>query len=144
MKKEVTNYEDADFRDLEQIAPWVHEGFARIEGPSARVMEAIHREAVLQAQRRPVRIRLSFYLRLSSAAAILLLLAGIFFTVWRSRDQEQYQQVVQLLNVTTKNPISENLGEADPSDLPNLLLTMQGLDRESYFNASDGTEALWL
>ena len=144
MKKDVTNYEDADLRDLEQIAPWVHEGFARIEGPSARVMEAIHREAVLHAQRRPVRIRFSFYLRLSSAAAVLLLLAGIFFTVWRSRDQEQYQQVVQLLNVTTKNPISENLGETDPSDLPNLLLTMQGLDRESYFTASDGTESLWL
>jgi len=144
MKKDVTSYEDAELRALAEIAPWVNEGFARIEGPSARVLEAIHREAVLHAQRRPMRIQFSFYLRLASAAAILLLLAGIFFTVWRSRDQEQYQQVVQLLNVTTKNPISENLGEADSSDLPNLLLTMQGLDRESYFNASDGTEALWL
>jgi hypothetical protein len=144
MKKDVTNYEDADLRDLEQIAPWVHEGFARIEGPSARVMEAIHREAVLHAQRRPVRIRFSFYLRLASVAAIVLLLSGIFFNAWRSRSQEQYQQVVQLLNLTTKNPISENIGQTDPAELANLLLTMQGLDRESYFNASDGTEALWL
>jgi len=144
MKKDVTIQEDAELQDLAEITPWVREGFARIEGPSARVLAAIHQEAVEQARRRPLRIRFFFALRLSAAAAVLLLLSGLVFNVWRSRGQDQHQQVVQLLNLTVKNPIVENLGSATPSDLPELLLTMQGLDRESYFNASDGTEALWL
>lgn len=144
MKKEVTINEDAELRALAEIAPWVNEGFARIEGPSARVLEAIHQEAVAHARRRPFLVRFSFSLRLASVAAIALLLSGIFFNAMRVRSQEQHQQVVQLLHLTTKNPISENLGQTDPAELPNLLLTMQGLDREGYFNASDGTEALWL
>ena len=144
MKKEAIVDEHAELQALEAITPWVNEGFARIEGPSARVLKAIHQEAVAHARRRPFRIHFSLSFRLASVAAIALLLSGLFFNAWRVRSQERDQQVVQLLHLTAQNPLAENPGQTDTAELANLLLTMQGLDRESYFTASDGTESLWL
>jgi hypothetical protein len=144
MKKEETFNEEAELLALEGIAPWVKDGFARLEGPSARVMKAIHDEAVAQVSRPRLRFRFSFMMRLSAAAAVVLLFSGVAFQSWRSRNHEQQHQVVQLLHMTTQSSLSEDLEGTEPSELANLLLTVQGLDRESYFNAPDGTEALWL
>lgn len=144
MKKEETFNEEAELRALEAIAPWVKEGFARMEGPSARVMKAIHDEAVEHVSRPRPRFIFSFTMRLSVAAALILLFAGVAVQSWRFKTHEQQHQVVQLLHMTTKSPLSEDTEGTEPAELANLLLTVQGLDRESYFNAPDGTEALWL
>jgi hypothetical protein len=144
MKKEETFNEEAELQALEGIAPWVKEGFARMEGPSDRVLKAIHEEAVAQVSRPHLRFRFSFMLRLSVAAALLLLFSGVAFQSWQSRSREQQQQVVQLLHMTSPSPLSEDPIGTEPAELANLLLSVQGLDRESYFNAPDGTGALWL
>ncbi len=142
MNKEETFNEEAELRALEGIIPWVSEGFARMEGPSVRVLNAIHDEAAAQVTRRRLKLRFTFYLRVSVAAAGVLLLSGISLQSWRSQKNEQQHQLVQLLQMTTKSPLSEDSIGTEPAELANLLLSVQGLDRESYFNAPDGTEAL--
>jgi len=142
MKKKETFNEEAELQALEGIAPWVKEGFARMEGPSDRVMKAIHDEAVAQVSPSHLRLRFSFTIRLVAAAALMLLFSGVAFQSWRVKTHEQQHQVVQLLQMTTKSPLSEDAVGTEPAELANLLLTVQGLDRESYFSAPDGTEAL--
>jgi hypothetical protein len=146
MKKEETFNEEAELRALEQIAPWVNEGFARMGGPSDRILKAIHDEAVAQVSRPRVRsFRFAFAIRLTAAAAaVMLLVSGVVFQSWQSRKHEQQHQVVQILHMTTKSPLTEESEGTEPAELANLLLTVQGLDRESYFSGQDGTEALWL
>lgn len=145
MKKEEPVYDEAWLRDLEAISPLVKEGFARMDGPSDRVLKAIHDEAVAQSVRRHAPFRFAFYVRFATAAAVLLLLCGVSLQAWRSWSNEKtHHQIVQILRITTQDPNGTDDELADTSELATFLLSMQGLDRESYFSSPDGTESLWL
>lgn len=144
MKKEEPFYDEAWLRDLEVLAPLVKEGFARMEGPSDRVLKAIHDEAVAQSVRRRAPFRFAFTLRFA-AAAVLLLLCGLSLQAWRSwNNEERHHQIVQFLRITTEDPRSADSDLADTSELAAFLLSMQGLDRDSYFSSLDEAESLWL
>ncbi|MEI7946119.1 MAG: hypothetical protein WCJ02_05460 [bacterium] len=145
MKTTTPFFEEAVLRDLDTIAPLVKEGFARMEGPSPRVLQAIHDEAVAQPIRRAANCRLSFTVRFAVAAAVLVLLCGVSLQSWRSWHNGRHDvQTVQLLRISTQGSSSADYELADSSDLDSFLLNMQGLDSDTYFSSLDGTESLWL
>jgi hypothetical protein len=144
MKKIPPLCEEALLRDLDALAPLVKEGFARMEGPSPRVLHAIHAEAVAQSIRRTAHHRLWFTVRFA-AAAVLILLCGASLQSWRSWHNGRHDvQTVQLLRISTQDSGSTDHVLADSSELDSFLLNMQGLDHDSYFSSPDGTESLWL
>ena len=144
--KTTTPYgEEAITRDLDALAPLVKEGFARMEGPSPRVLQAIHEEAIAQSIRRRAHHRFVFTARFAVAAAVLVLLCGVSLQSWRSWHNVRHDaQTVQLLRLSTQGSGSGEHELADSSELANFLLSMQGFDRDSYFSSPDGTESLWL
>jgi len=145
MKTTTPNCEEALHHDLEALAPLVKEGFARINGPSARVLKAIHEEAVAHALRRAARNRFAFIVRFTAVAAAVALVFGGSLQAWRAWHAiKPINQTVQLLRISTQNSTSVEHELADSSELANYLLSMQGFDRDSYFSAPDGMESLWL
>jgi hypothetical protein len=137
--------EEAVLRDLDALAPLVKEGFARLEGPSPRVLSAIHEEAVAQAMRRKNQIYITWRVRFAAAAAAVVLLGGLSLQTWHVRTHERHNtQTVQLLRISTQGAGATEHELADTSELATFLLSMQGFDRDSYFSSPDGTESLWL
>lgn len=144
MKTQNPCSEEALLRDVEALAPMVKDGFARMEGPSAHVLKAIHEEAVAQSFRRRSRSRFFMYMRVSAAAALFLITCGISMQTWRSWHHEQNRnQAVQILRMTAQGTTADH-ELADTGELASFLLNMQGLDRDSYFSSPDEVEALWL
>jgi hypothetical protein len=145
MKTTTPFCEEALLRDLEALAPVVKDGFARLEGPSPRVLQAIHEEAVAQAIRRSARARFSLTLRFAAAAAAVVLLCGMSLQTWSAWHKGRHDtQMVQLLRISTQGSDSTESELADSSELAGFLLSMQGLDHDSYFSSQDETESLWL
>ncbi len=145
MKTTTPFCEEALLRDLEALAPLVKAGFARMEGPSPRVFQAIHEEAVAQAIQRSARVRFSFTLRFAAAAASVILLCGVSLQTWRVWHKGRHDtQMVQLLRISTQGSGSTEHELANSSEIASFLLSMQGLDRDSYFSSLDETESLWL
>jgi hypothetical protein len=145
MKTTTPFCEEALLRDLDAIAPLVKDGFARMEGPSPRVLQAIHEEAVAQSIRRTANHRFSFTVRFGAAAAVLVLLCGVSLQSWRSwHNGKRDIQTVQLLRISTQDSSSADYELADSSELDHFLLSLQGLDSDSYFSSPDETESLWL
>jgi len=145
MKTTTPFCEEALLCDLEALAPLVKDGFARLEGPSPRVLQAIHEEAVAQAIRRSARVRFSFTLRFAAAAASVVLLCGVSLQTWRVWHKGRHDaQMVQLLRISTQGSDAAEHELADSSELEGFLLSMQGLDHDSYFSSPDETESLWL
>ena len=145
MKTTTPFCEEALLRDLDAIAPLVKESFARMDGPSRHVLQAIHDEAVAQSIRRAANHRFSFTVRFAGAAAVLVLLCGVLLQSWRSWHNGRHDvQTVQLLRISTQDSSSTDYELADSSELDSFLLNMQGLDHDSYFSSPDGTESLWL
>lgn len=145
MKTTTPICEEALLRELEAIEPLVNAGFARMEGPSAQVLHAIHEEAVAQTIRRAARQRFARMVRFTAAAAALVLLFGGSLHAWRVWHTSRHiDQAVQLLRISTQDPVSKDYELADSSELASYLLSMQGYDRDSYFSSPDETESLWL
>lgn len=145
MKTKTPFCEEALLRDLEALTPLVKEGFARMEGPSSRVLQAIHEEAVAQSTRRSARVHSPFTMRFAAAAAAVVLLCGGSLQTWRAWHYRLHNaQTVQLLRISTQGTASTDHELADSSELASFLLNMQGLDHDSYFSSPDGTESLWL
>jgi hypothetical protein len=145
MKTTIPLCEEALLRDLEALEPLVKEGFARMEGPSAHVLQAIHEEAVAQSIQRSARVRFHFTLRFAAAAAAVVLLCGGSLQTWRAWHIGRHNaQTVQLLRISTQGSTATDHELADSSELAGFLLSMQGLDHDSYFSSPDGTESLWL
>lgn len=137
--------EEAVLRDLDALAPLVREGFARLEGPSPRVLSVIHEEAVAQAMRRKTRVHIIWRVRFAAAAAAVVLLGGVSLQTWRTwHHGRDNARMVQLLRISTQSAGSAEHELADTSELATFLLSMQGFDRDSYFSSPDGTESLWL
>ena len=149
MSDQPTNLNEADvLLELEALAPQVKAGFERIGGPSDRVLDAIHAEAVKVAaeKRGPSRLHVIFR-RLAAAAVFALLLTGSFQTYQRYQKDMIHEQALTLLRISSA--IEDDAGDVSASDsaeLANILLTMQGLDQDSYFSPLDDEEAglLWL
>lgn len=127
-------------REAESIAPLVREGLARVEGPSERVMRAIHEEAVARASAKG-RSAMPLYRVLAAAASLLILLGGAVQYHF-ARQAGAHAQTLQLvLHIGAPHAVS---GPVDgTTELANRLLNIQGLDEETFFTP-DETEALLL
>jgi len=150
MSDRPTMVSEADLlRELEVLAPQVRAGFARAGGPADSVLNAIHAEAVrVAAGKRALRLHAVFR-RIAAAAVFAVLLAGSFHTYQRfcrtRHPGPGHEQAVTLLRIGSA--FEDETGAlclADTAELAQLLLTMQGLDDDSYFNAPDEAELLWL
>ena len=145
MSDSLTGLHEADvLRELEAFAPQVKEGFARIGGPSDRVLDAIHAEAVKVAaeKRRTSRFHIAFR-RLAAAAVFAVLLGGSFQTYQRYQSNNAHEQTLTLLRISFATEDGGVL--SDTSELANILLMLQGLDQESFFSAPDEEAGLlWL
>jgi len=145
MSENLTNLNEADvLRELEALAPQVKAGFADMDGPSDRVLDAIHAEAVRVAaeKRRPARLHLVFR-RLAAAAVFALLLGGSLLTYQRYNNNVAHEQTLTLLRICLATE-DGCVSISDTSDLAHFLLTMQGLDQDSFFISPDEIESLWL
>jgi len=145
MSDELTDLNEADvLRELEALAPQVKAGFALIDGPSGSVLDAIHAEAVRVAagRRRPSRLHIVFR-RLAAAAVFAVLLGGSFLTYQRHSSNAAHEQTLTLLRICLATE-DGGVSLSDTSDLAHLLLTMQGLDQDSFFSAPEEIEPLWL
>jgi len=145
MSENLTNLNEADvLRELEALAPQVKDGFAFVGGPSARVLDAIHAEAVKVAaeKRRPTRLHTVFR-RLAAAAAAAVLLTGAFQTYQRYSTHTANDQALTLLRISLATE-DGGVSLSDTSDLAHFLLTMQGLDQDSFFSSPEEIEPLWL
>jgi len=145
MSDNLTGLSEADvLRELEAFAPQVKEGFVRIGGPSGRVLDAIHAEVVRVAaeKRKPSRLHIAFR-RLAAAALFAVLVGGSFQTYQRYHSNNVHEQTLTLLRISFATEDGGIL--SDTSELANILLTLQGLDQESFFSAPDEEAGLlWL
>ena len=121
-------------RELAELAPLVRQGFDRAGGPSAHTEEAIRAEARrFLAERTSVPRAMPFAWRhpraLAAVAAVALLLGGSLHLLMDRQPQD-----------TTPATWAEDESTAN---FANLLLDIQGLNEEGYFN-SEGEESLWL
>jgi len=145
MSDNLTTLNEADvLRDLEALAPQVKAGFAHIGGPSDSVLNAIHAEAVRVAaeRRKPSRFHVVFR-RLAAAAVFAVLLGGSFQTYQRYHNHVAHDQTLTLLRISLATE-DGTVSLSDTSDLAHFLLTMQGLDHDTFFSAPDEIESLWL
>ena len=145
MSENLTDLNEADvLRELEALAPQVKAGFAHIGGPSDRVLDAIHAEAVkvAAAKRKPARLHLVFR-RLAAAAVFAVLLGGSFLTYQRRNSNAAHEQTLTLLRICMATE-DGGVSLSDTADLAHFLLTMQGLDQDSLFISPDEIESLWL
>jgi len=145
MNEDLTDLNEANvLRELEALAPQVKAGFASAGGPSRRVLDAIHAEAVRVAaeKRRPARLHAVFR-RLAAAAAVAVLLTGSFQTYQRYSSHVAHDQALTLLRISLATE-DGGVSLSDTSDLAHLLLTMQGLDQDSFFSSPEEIEPLWL
>lgn len=117
--------------DLAALAPLVREGFASAE-PSPGVLARIHEEAVRQAARQAAwRRGFRRFVRIAALAASLALLAGGVF-LFRPAGPGGRGGVA---DAGAPAPAADEAAE--------LLLAMQGLDADGYFD-SDASESAWL
>ena len=119
--------------ELTDLAPLVRQGFDRTGGPSPRIEEAIRaetrralaqRESATPAATWPRR-RLRMF---AAAAAAALLLGG---------------SVVHLFTDRQAKDIAGWADDENTASFANLLLDIQGLNEEGFFNPEDA-ESLWL
>ena len=149
MSDQPTNLNEADvLLELEALAPQVKAGFERIGGPSDRVLDAIHAEAVKVAAEKSRGSRLHVVFRALAAAAVFaVLLTGSFQTYQQHQNNVVHEQALTLLRISSATEDdSGDVSLSDTAELANILLSMQGLDHDSYFSALDEEEAgfLWL
>jgi len=145
MNENLTDLNEADvLRELEALAPQVKAGFALIDGPSDSVLDAIRAEAVRVAaeRRRPARLHVVFR-RLAAAAMFAVLLGGSFLTYQRHNSNAAHEQTLTLLRICMATE-DGGVSISDTSDLAHFLLTMQGLDQDSFFSSPEEIEPLWL
>ena len=145
MNENLTDLNEADvLRELEALAPQVKAGFALIDGPSDSVLDAIRAEAVRVAaeRRRPARLHAVFR-RLAAAAMFAVLLGGSFLTYQRHNSNAAHEQTLTLLRICMATE-DGGVSISDTSDLAHFLLTMQGLDQDSFFSSPEEIEPLWL
>jgi len=133
-------------RDIEALAPLVNAGFARAGGPSARVLDAIRAEAakVAEQKRKTLRLHLVFR-RVAAAAVFLILLTGTFRSYLQHTRNSDSDPALTLLRISmaTEDGIEYSSALAGSTDeFAQFLLTMQGLDQDSFFNSPDETELL--
>jgi len=148
MSDRLTIFSEADvLRELEAIAPQVRAGFARAGGPSDTVLNAIHAEAAqTAAEKRRSRVYIVFR-RMAAAAVFAVLLTGSFqiYQRYTPPRHSAHDQAVTLLRIGSAfEDESGALCLSDTAELAQLLLTMQGLDDDSYFSPPDEMALLWL
>ncbi|MCL2105202.1 MAG: hypothetical protein FWH21_09210 [Kiritimatiellaeota bacterium] len=148
MSDRLVTLNEADvLRELEVIAPQVRDGFARAGGPSVSVLAALHAEAArVAAETRKSRC-FAVFRRVAAAAVFAVLLTGLFQTYLRHqpRSHSAHEQAVTLLRIGSAfEDESGAICLSDTSELAQLLLTMQGLDDDSYFSSPEEMEFLWL
>ena len=144
MNDQPTDLNEADvLLELEALAPQVKAGFARIGGPSDRVLDAIHAEAVKAAAERRVPNRLNIvFRRLAAAAVFALLLTGSFQTYQRYHANAIHEQALTLLRISSATEDDSGaVSFSDTAEFAHFLLTMQGLDQDSYFSYQYDEEA---
>ena len=141
MSDGLTDLNETDvLRELETLAPQVKDGFAYIGGPSARILDAIHAEAVKVASRKRLNV---IFRRLAAAAVFAVMLGGGFQTYQHYQSNTVHEQTLTLLQISLATENGDMM--SDTSELANILLTLQGLDQESFFSAPDGEAGLlWL
>ena len=148
MNDELTTLSEADvLRELEALAPQVNAGFACAGGPSESVMAAIRAEAVRVAaeRRRPSSRFHVIFRRVAAAAVFAVLLAGSFQAYQQYHHQSANRQAVALLRISLATDDGDGVvAQSDAADLAQFLLTLQGLDQDSFFSSPDETELLWL
>ena len=116
MKNEINKIELSVLEsELEQIAPWVHQGFTLWGGPSAEI-EASIRTKALEKNRRHTHFRGWSWQRTLAVAASLMLLFGAFTHLHLTHQKNRNKQI---------------------ADFAGLLLEIQGLNEESYFTANE-------
>ncbi len=121
------------------LAPAVRRAFASIEGPSPRVLAAIHREALAHlAFKRHSR---TFFRTLAAAAAFALLLGGAIQIRIEQQTIIHTRDLGHLLNIGEAQTVPTTDGAAE---IASRLLSIQGLDDDSFFLTSEETEPLWL
>jgi hypothetical protein len=126
-------------KEVEAITPLIRQGFSRLEGPSDRVIRAIHDEAVshvFSARRRSI----PHYRVIAAAASLVLLMGGGFQYHLARRAGMQAQTLRLVLHIGAPNA-SNNSPIEGTTELANQLLSIQGLDEDSFFKAAD-TEVL--
>lgn len=132
-----TTFIDAEALDREaaEIATVVREALGQVDGPSARTLRAIHVEAVSRAafsRRRGLP-----FLRLVAAAASLIVLVGAAVQVHLAHQAGAQALTLQFVlhigapHVTANDPVTETSG------LAKRLLSIQGLDEDSYFTTEE-------
>ncbi|MCL1921862.1 MAG: hypothetical protein FWG50_12460 [Kiritimatiellaeota bacterium] len=147
MSDNLTDLNEAGvLRELAAFAPQVRDGFARIGGPSDSVLDAIRAEAAKAAAERRRALRLNVvFRRLAAAAVFALLLGGSFQTYQRYHSNNAREQTLTLLSISLATQDGAYSLSDDTSELAHLLLTMQGLDQESFFSVPDEEAGLlWL
>lgn len=129
-------------RELSEIAPVVKRGFRSAGEPSARVTDAIRREAQACAQRHQSRHRFHMFRVLAAAAVLMILVGGtIQFQLLRQEEQRALNVAQQLARVERAQKSKEAAESQD--GLANVLLEIQGLNEETFFTA-EGAEPLAL
>ena len=122
--------------ELTDLAPLVRQGFDRAGGPSAHMEEAIRAEARrFLAERASMSRAMPFAWRhpraLAAVAAVALLLGGSLHLLMDRQPKD------------TAPAGSAWADDDNTASFANLLLDIQGLNEEGYFN-SEGEESLWL
>lgn len=130
-------------KDLETLAPLVREAFCREGEPSARVIRAIHDEAVAHISERNRRRRfIPLFRSLAAAATFALLLGGAIQAHFSRVELSHARDVGHLLNLGASHAPTGR-SESSP-ELAGRLLSLQGLDEEAFFVTSEEEEVLWL
>jgi hypothetical protein len=129
-------------KEVEALAPVVRGAYASIAGPSPRVLDAIHAEALAHvAQRRRTRRFIPVFRALAAAAALALLLGGAVQLRLAQLTLSHDRDFGHLLNIGEAPTVTAGEPTAEPASR---LLSLQGLDEEAYFLTAEETEPLWL
>lgn len=126
-------------RAIERIAPLFDAicADAALGTPPAAIIESINAEARRSLRRRTLERKVRRSLRFAAAAAAVALVLGRAMHLNTVRDSNRREEVLNQLIVASDNStLLLDHTEASMTLLAEMLMEMQGLDEDSYFNAA--------